>query len=175
MPFPTLPVATLIDRLEPPSGPVRMVLDTDTYNEIDDQFAVVYSLLAPERLTVEAIYAAPFHNSRSDGPGDGMERSYEEILRLLDRLGVEPEGFVFRGSVRYLPAADEPVRSPAAEDLVERAMASEEPIMQPTMISNPAFSASSRNNKASVRPPVLSSLMLTMSYLPARCGREARS
>jgi hypothetical protein len=105
-----------------------MVLDTDTYNEIDDQFAVVYSLLAPERLTVEALYAAPFHNSRSSGPGDGMERSYQEILRLLDRLDVPSEGFVFRGSESYLPAGGEPVRSPAAEDLVARAMASDEPL-----------------------------------------------
>ena len=36
-----------------------MVLDTDTYNEIDDHFAVVYSLMSPEKLDVEAIYAAP--------------------------------------------------------------------------------------------------------------------
>ena len=26
--------------LEPPTGRVSMVLDTDTYNEIDDQFAI---------------------------------------------------------------------------------------------------------------------------------------
>jgi len=63
-----------------------MVLDTDTYNEIDDQFALVYALLS-SNLRVEAVYAAPFHNARSTGPGDGMEKSYEEILRILDRLG----------------------------------------------------------------------------------------
>jgi len=100
-----------------------MVLDTDTYNEIDDQFAVVYSLLSPDHMDVEAIYAAPFHNSRSSGPGDGMEKSYEEILRVLDRLDVSPDGLVFRGSTSYLPGADEPVRSDAAEDLVAKAMA----------------------------------------------------
>ena len=67
--------------LKPPAKrPVRMVLDTDTYNEIDDQFAVVYALISPE-LDVQAVYAAPFHNNRSSGPGDGMEKSYEEILR----------------------------------------------------------------------------------------------
>ena len=76
-------------RLQPPGdGCVRMVLDTDTYNEIDDQFALVHALLSPERLKVEAIYAAPFHNDRSTGPGDGMEKSFEEILRLLARLDV---------------------------------------------------------------------------------------
>ena len=69
--------------LEPRQGRVRAVLDTDTYTEIDDQFALVHMLLSPERITLEAIYAAPFRNSRSDGPGHGMELSYEEILRLL--------------------------------------------------------------------------------------------
>ena len=111
-----------LERLTPPAGTVRMVLDTDTFNEIDDQFAVVYSLLSPERISVEAIYAAPFHNSRSTGPGDGMERSYEEILRLLERMNRPPEGFAFRGSDRYLPGPDQAVASPAAEDLVRRAM-----------------------------------------------------
>ena len=68
-----------------------MVLDTDTCNEIDDQFALVYALLCPEKLNVEAVYAAPFTNDRSTGPGDGMEKSYEEILRLLERLHMDAE------------------------------------------------------------------------------------
>lgn len=110
--------------LAPPSGPVHMVLDTDTYNEIDDQFALVYALLSPERLTVEAVYAAPFHNNRSSGPADGMEKSYEEILRLLERLGRPSEGFVHKGATAWLPAPDQPVHSPAADDLVARARAS---------------------------------------------------
>ena len=63
-----------LDRLQPPAGKIRMVLDTDTYNEVDDQFALVYALLSPERIQVEAIYAAPFHNKRSSGPADGMAR-----------------------------------------------------------------------------------------------------
>ena len=78
--FPKLDSDTLRQRLALPTGPVQMVLDTDTYNEIDDQFAVVYSLLS-KGVHVEAIYAAPFFNSRSSGPGDGMRKSYDEILR----------------------------------------------------------------------------------------------
>jgi hypothetical protein len=101
-----------------------MVLDTDTYNEIDDQFAVAHALLSPEKLTVEALYAAPFHNDNSSGPGDGMEKSYEEILRLLQRLHVDPTGKVFRGSTTYLSGRDQPERTPAALDLIEKAMAS---------------------------------------------------
>jgi len=99
-----------------------MVLDTDTYNEVDDQFAVAYAMCSEERLSVEALYAAPFHNVRSSGPADGMERSYAEILRLLERMGRKPGGLVHRGSTAYLRDREHPERSEAASDLVERAM-----------------------------------------------------
>lgn len=119
--FPVLTPDFILKRLEPPAGPVSMVLDTDTYNEIDDQFALVYSLLSPN-LTVEAIYAAPFYNKRSSGPADGMERSYEEILRLLRFLGRPHQGFAFRGSDRYLGDQEHPVLSDAVRDLIARAL-----------------------------------------------------
>ena len=32
----------LLNRLNKPAGPVDVVLDTDTYNEIDDQYALSY-------------------------------------------------------------------------------------------------------------------------------------
>ncbi|MEQ8839867.1 MAG: nucleoside hydrolase [Acidimicrobiales bacterium] len=41
-------------------GPLRVVIDTDTANEIDDQFALAWALLSPEQLHVEAVHAAPF-------------------------------------------------------------------------------------------------------------------
>ncbi|MBN2713476.1 MAG: nucleoside hydrolase [Planctomycetes bacterium] len=123
MNFPKLAKELLEKRLTPPGeGKLRMVLDTDTYNEVDDQFALVQAMMAPERLEVEAIYAAPFHNGRSEGPADGMEKSYEEILRLLKLLGKNHEGFVFKGSKSYLPAKDKPVESEAARHLVKLAM-----------------------------------------------------
>ena len=127
MKFSPLDPQFLLDRLRPPSGPVRIVLDTDTFNEIDDQFAVVYALLSPQRITVESLHAAPFHNPRSTGPGDGMEKSYEEIHRLLARLphvGMPKEAFVKRGSTEWLSADGTPVRSDAADDIIERALAS---------------------------------------------------
>lgn len=102
----------------------RMILDTDTYNEVDDQFALVYALLSPEAVKVEAIYAAPFHNENSSGPGDGMERSYQEILRLMKLMGRETEGVVFRGSDRYMGNKETPVESDAAENLIKLALES---------------------------------------------------
>lgn len=118
--YPYLTPEARLALLAPPTGPISMVLDTDTYNEIDDQFALVYALLSPN-LQVEAIYAAPFHNERSTGPADGMEKSYEEILRILERLSISPDGLAWRGAMRYLPSLHEPVSSPATEDLIARA------------------------------------------------------
>jgi inosine-uridine nucleoside N-ribohydrolase len=126
MKFPTISEQQRLDRLQPPPGRVRMVLDTDTYNEIDDQFAVVYALLSPQQVQVEALYAAPFYNARSNGPADGMEKSYQEIRQLLAKLHVPWEGRVFRGSTAYLADYDHPQQSAAALDLVERAIQADE-------------------------------------------------
>jgi len=129
MKFPKITDTVRLQKLKPPAGKIRMVLDTDTYNEIDDQFAVVYSLLSPERLDVEAIYAAPFFNKRSSSPGDGMEKSFYEILRLLEKLNVSAENFVFKGSTGYLSDCKSPGKSDAVSDLIERAMKSnDEPL-----------------------------------------------
>ena len=106
-----------------PEGRVPMVLDTDTYNEVDDQFALCYALLSPERLDVQAVYAAPFYNDRSSGPKDGMEKSYAEIVRLLGKLGRDAECFAFKGAERYMRNDGDPVDSPAVRDLIARAKA----------------------------------------------------
>ncbi len=119
----TLTDAKRLALLEPPTGQVSIVIDTDTYNEIDDQFALAYALLSPDRMLVEAIYAAPFHNKRSDSPGDGMERSYDEIVRVLAQLGMPDAAPIYRGSTSWLPARDKPVHSAAAQDLIARAHA----------------------------------------------------
>ena len=41
-------------------GPVRVLFDTDAANEIDDQFALAWALLSPDRLQIEAAVAEPF-------------------------------------------------------------------------------------------------------------------
>ena len=105
-----------------PQGRVSVVLDTDTYNEVDDQFALCYSLLSPDRICLEAVYAAPFVNARAKSAEEGMERSMQEAGRLLGLLGRKTQNFLFAGSRRFMDAAGAPVESPAARDLVRRAM-----------------------------------------------------
>ena len=114
---------SLLSRLQKPVGPVDVVIDTDTYNEIDDQFALAFLIKSKEKLNLTGIYAAPFFNQNSSSPADGMEKSYHEIfniLSLMKRDDLKP--LVKRGSEQYLPSETEPVDSPAARDLTERAM-----------------------------------------------------
>ena len=129
MKYPVISDALRLERLAPPTGKIQMVLDTDTYNEVDDQFAVVYALRSEERMNVQALYAAPFFNEMSTGPEDGMERSYAEIQRVLDRMRHPvADGFVFKGSTGYLTGPETPRHSDAAADLVSRVMASKTPL-----------------------------------------------
>lgn len=117
-----LPQEEMVQKLAiPADGILDMVLDTDTYNEVDDQFALSYAIASPERLNLQAVYAAPFFNDRSSGAEDGMERSYEEIVRLLGKMNRSSENFVFKGSREFLKDAYTPVDSPAARDLIARA------------------------------------------------------
>ena len=115
--------ARLIRRLEKPKGRVDVVIDTDTYNEIDDQYALSYLIKSDEKLDLKAIYAAPFFNEKSTGPADGMEKSYREIMNVLTLLEREDlKEHVYRGSTEYLASETEPVISDAAKDLAKRAM-----------------------------------------------------
>jgi len=105
----------------PGNGKYRVVIDTDTYNEIDDQFAVVQALLSPDRLTVEALFAAPFCNERAATPGEGMQLSYEEILRLLARLHRSPDNLVYRGVTDYVTEKKIPRDAEAVQKLIQLA------------------------------------------------------
>ncbi len=114
--------AQYLNNLNVPSTKADLVLDTDTFNEVDDQFAIAYLLASPEKLNLKALYAAPFHNHHSESPGDGMLKSYEEIHRLLELTGRRKFiPLTYKGSESYLPDENTPVPSPAAEDLVKRA------------------------------------------------------
>ncbi len=108
-----------VKNLEVPRGTVDVVLDTDAYNEIDDQFAIAYLFGCKEKLNLRAIYAAPFINKRVATYGEGMEKSYEEILKLLSLAGEDYP--VYRGSTDYLPDEGTPTPSDAARHLAHLA------------------------------------------------------
>lgn len=105
--------------LSRPAPGAKVILDTDTYNEIDDQFALSY-LVKLDKFDILGFTAAPFHNDRSSSPEDGMVKSYDEIKKLLAFLGAEYP--VFEGSRTYLPDEKTPVDSPAARFIRDAAL-----------------------------------------------------
>ena len=108
-------------RLEIPKGKIDAVLDTDAYNEIDDQYAIAFMVRSKEKINVKAMYAAPFFNNKVNTPGEGMQKSFDEIIHILTLCGEnELCKNVFPGSESYLKDESTPVESIAARDLVER-------------------------------------------------------
>ncbi|MDF2842759.1 MAG: nucleoside hydrolase [Herbinix sp.] len=121
----------ILRKLQKPKGRIDVVIDTDTFNEIDDQFALSYLIKSEDKLNLKAIYAAPFFNEKSTDPEDGMEKSYDEIMHLLELMDREEyKSITFKGSRAYLPNEQQAVDSPAARNLIELAMArkDEEPL-----------------------------------------------
>ena len=111
----------LLKNLERPCSKIDVILDTDAYNEIDDQFAIAYMLANRDKLNVKAIYAAPFHNDKSSGPKDGMEKSYDEIKKVLSMIESTGDIEVLKGSDSYLQDENTPVKSDAAAHLIKLA------------------------------------------------------
>ena len=46
------------------SAKLPLVIDTDTFNEIDDQFALAYALANPLRFDLQAVIAAPYFHEK---------------------------------------------------------------------------------------------------------------
>jgi inosine-uridine nucleoside N-ribohydrolase len=102
---------------------IRVVIDTDTRNEIDDVWALALAVLAPERFRIEGIVAANYDNDSPDaGPGS-IEGSVTLAEAVLEKAGLKGKVPVKRGSapMRY---QFEPSESEGVDFIIERAMAS---------------------------------------------------
>ena len=75
--FPKLSDETMRQRLALPSGKMRIVIDTDTHNEIDDQYALAWALLSQDRFEIEGVYAEPYSFAHHRAP---LLEAYEQIM-----------------------------------------------------------------------------------------------
>ncbi|CAA9451166.1 MAG: hypothetical protein AVDCRST_MAG02-1046 [uncultured Rubrobacteraceae bacterium] len=88
--------------------PTRVVLDCDTANEVDDQFAIAHALGLPEgALDVRGVVSV--HNTTAHGPGS-RDMYQEEAERVVGLCG---------GGVPCIPGAERPMEH--REDLVPSA------------------------------------------------------
>ena len=82
---------------------INVILDTDTYNECDDQFALAYLIKSQDMFNIEAITVAPYsHIKRDVKVIDGQELSYNEILKICNWLNFDTIDKVFKGSMDYI-------------------------------------------------------------------------
>ena len=81
----------------------NVILDTDTYNECDDQFALAYMLKSQDIFNIEAITVAPYsHKNYGVSIKEGLEKSYDEILKICNWLDFDTTNKVFKGSEAYI-------------------------------------------------------------------------
>ncbi len=81
---------------------VNVILDTDIYNECDDQFALSYLLKSQDKFNIEAITVAPYHHDNNISIEEGTDKSYNEIIKICNWLKFDWTNKVFKGSTDYV-------------------------------------------------------------------------
>ena len=103
----------------PPEGKLRLIIDTDAANEIDDQYALALALGFRERLTIEGLVAVHYGLR---GGSEGIEKSWREIQNVLEKAGLGGQFPVKRGSDPIV-YTDRPPESEGVDFIIERARA----------------------------------------------------
>jgi purine nucleosidase len=98
-------------------NPKRVVLDCDTANEVDDQFAIAHALGTPEG-TLEVRGVISVHNTTAHGPGS-RDMYQEEAERVVALCGSDVP--CIPGAERPMESREELVPSAGLEFLVEEA------------------------------------------------------
>lgn len=109
----------LIPTVPPPGAQLRLLIDTDAANEIDDLYAIALALRSPDRFRLEGFVATHFaqHTGR-----ESIQQSYDLLLTLLDVAGFAGTFPVVKGG-DPMPYLDEPSDSDGARLIIERAHA----------------------------------------------------
>ncbi len=81
---------------------VNVILDTDIYNECDDQFALSYLLKSQDKFNIKAITVAPYHHDHNISIEEGTDKSYNEIIKICNWLNFDWTNEVFKGSIDYV-------------------------------------------------------------------------
>lgn len=82
---------------------INVILDTDTYIECDDQFALAYMIKSQDIFNIDAITVAPYSNKeKNETVISGQEKSYNEILKICNWLNFDTTNRVFKGAKDYI-------------------------------------------------------------------------
>lgn len=96
----------------PENKKLRLIVHTDCKNEADDQFALAHHLMTP-KFIVKGIVAGHFEkNPQEYGSGNTALASYDEIVKVLNLMGMAEEYPIALGA--GLPLADTETPNPSA-------------------------------------------------------------
>jgi inosine-uridine nucleoside N-ribohydrolase len=115
-----------VDRIVPEVPPkgkqLRLIIDTDFANEIDDLYAVSFAMVYPERFKLEGIIAANFNNRMKGAGPESVNTSYRLITQFLASGGLEGRYTIKKGS-NPMPYYGYPSESEGVDYIIERAKA----------------------------------------------------
>lgn len=98
---------------------IRVIVSSDVKNEADDQYAIVHQLLTP-MFDVRGIIAAHFE-SKAPGTETTMERSYQELLKLMDAIEIDDVP-ALRGCTAPLKNENDAPESEGVDFLIREAL-----------------------------------------------------
>lgn len=78
----------------------NIILDTDLYNEIDDQVALAYVLKSKDMLNLEAVTIAPFTKGQYNTK-TSIDKSYEVAQKIFKMCNEKNDKIIFRGATEY--------------------------------------------------------------------------
>lgn len=106
----------------PENKKVRVIVHTDCKNEADDQYAVAHHLMTP-RFDVKGLVAGHFwKNPQQYGELGTAQASYDEIIKVMDLMGLKDQYPVKLGAPRGLEDEKTPIDSEGARLIIEEAM-----------------------------------------------------
>lgn len=81
----------------------KVILDTDTFNEADDLFAITYLLKNRHLFDISAITIAPFkHSKYTKSVAESIDDSYDETVKIFRYLKIDDIDKIYKGSRGYL-------------------------------------------------------------------------
>ena len=86
----------IIPTLPPTGKKIKIIIDSDAANEIDDLYAISLALLAEDRLDIRGFVATHYAATEEVGP-ESIERSYQSILQVLEVAERKDRYPVYRG------------------------------------------------------------------------------
>lgn len=97
---------------------IRVITDTDAYNECDDQYCITHLWMTP-KFDNRAMIAEQYGTIRDQ---DSEQKSYDELKHLARLMDIEDEVKILHGAPTALTDEETPIDSEGARFIIEEAL-----------------------------------------------------